>query len=218
MARPPKDTPPALPPTVPAAPPALPVEALGGIGRDAAPVDAAATAAQASMQAAEDAAIARAAADRQAAEDLDPDGHDLHAILTNKQVLAVRAQARKEMLADQVAAAKASLLDEEKQRLLVEEGVSTGSSALDEIVSITLDLADHTDKLVVNFAPYWHGITYTVPRHVANSLREQMWRGWQHQHILDGKGIAESYQRQRVSSISPKHGIKNAPRTPDMLI
>lgn len=214
-------TPSAPPPIPPAAlaapvPPAAPVETMGAIGKEAL-TDAAASFAQEQLEAAEAAAIERREHDAKLAAEMDPAGHDLHAVLTNEEVLEARAAARKQLLAKQRKVAREALIADEMLRLEREEGMTTGSGVLDEMVTIVMDLADHSPCITVNGEPFWHGHSYTRPRHVANSLREQMQRGWVHQHVLDGKSIAESYQRKRFTQLSPKSGVRNAPVSPDQM-
>lgn len=144
---------------------------------------------------------------------IDPNSpHPDHPLLTYGEVAEVRAKARAEILAKQKASAKASLLKSETARLAAEEGLITGSSIKDEVVNITLDLAEHSDKLVINFQPYYHGFTYTVPRHVADSLAEMQMRGWRHQDEIDGKDLTQHYQRARHTILSPVKGNSNVPQ------
>jgi hypothetical protein len=190
---PPGRVPPASPPPVPPTPPSPPAVSTEGVDALLAEAEAQAVALAATARAAED----RTQDDAAVAATLAPDGHDLHPLLTNSEVLDIRAQARDAVLAKQKAAAKKDLLARETRRLAEEEGVSgaTGNPELDEPVTISLDLAEHSANIVVNGRPYWHGHTYTVPRHIANSLAEIQFRGWDHQRVLDGKGTRERLQR-----------------------
>lgn len=95
-----------------------------------------------------------------------------------------------------------ALREAEKERLIAkymeerkrEEGLRSGKPDLDEEVEIYVDLPEYAACLRVNNVEYWHGYKYTVPRHVANSLREMMQRAQQHQDIADGKDLAAQYR------------------------
>ena len=140
----------------------------------------------------------------------DPDR--LHPLLTNEEVLAAREEARKQLLAEQIKAAKKKIIADEMQRLRTEGGMSTGDGVKDQMVRITLDLAPHSPFVVLNHRPYYHAQTYTVPRHVAETLREIQQRGWRHQDEIDGKTLSEHYQRARQTGLSPVKGITNSPQ------
>jgi hypothetical protein len=136
-----------------------------------------------------------------------------HPLLSEEEVAKIRAEARAKIKAEQLSAAKKALLEEEMAKLRAEAGLTTGDEAKDEMVTITVDLAEHSDRLTLNSVPYWHGHTYTVPRHVADTLREMMYRGWQHQNELDGKSLEQFYQTARLTRISEATGaVTNAPQ------
>ena len=139
----------------------------------------------------------------------------LHSILSNDEVLEVRKEARAKLEKERVAAAKKELLAKETQRLREEEGLVVSNSVGDEMVSITIDLPPYAARILVNGNAYWHGHTYTMPRHVANSLRETMYRGQMHQQEIEGRSITEARNNARNTVISAKKGISNAPRAFD---
>lgn len=124
-----------------------------------------------------------------------------HPLFTPKELEAIKTEARAEVMADKKKAAKASMLDAEKIRLQREEGLTTGNSHMDEMMTVTIDLAPFSDRILVNQQPYWHGKTYTVARHIAESLRETMFRTWAHQNEIDGKGLREFYAKQHVQDL-----------------
>lgn len=137
----------------------------------------------------------------------------LHPILSNEEVLAVRALARKELDAERRKNAKVALLEQEKRRLQQEEGLVTADGVRNEMVRITLDLAEHQPFLAVNNTVYYPGFPYKVPRHVADQLREMQSRGWAHQNEIEGKGMRERFRRPYNTGLSPIAGLSNAPRT-----
>ena len=52
---------------------------------------------------------------------------------------------------------------------------------------ITLDLAPHSNRLMIDSTIYLHGGTYTVGERLYNTMREMIHRGWEHQREIDGK-------------------------------
>lgn len=133
-----------------------------------------------------------------------------HAVLTNDQVRAAKERARKRLEDEREREAIRQLEADEVQRLRLEEGMYVGGLA-DEPVSITVDLAEHSGCISLNGTPYWHGHTYTVPRHVADTLRDIMFRGWVHQERdIEGKDLQRFYQRPHDTAITAA-GTKNSP-------
>jgi hypothetical protein len=53
--------------------------------------------------------------------------------------------------------------------------------------TITLDLAPHSSRLVIDSVHYLHGGTYTVGQRLYDTMREMIHRGWEHQREIDGK-------------------------------
>lgn len=202
---------PAIGELLPAEAPAAPRAAAAPPPPPAPAVEGSNTALEA-MEAAVASASAKAVAEAEAhAENLD-EPHPEHPLLTRREVMDVQAQARSDLIAKQRANAKKALLASETLRLAQEEGLTTGSSINDQPVSITLDLAEHSDRIVINGRPYYHGYTYTVPRHIADNLAEIQYRGWKHQDEIDGKDLVQHYQRQRLTTMSQVTGVaKNAP-------
>lgn len=136
-------------------------------------------------------------------------------ILTNEEIAAIRKQAREDILKLRKSNAKTQFLEAEKARLLREEGMTTGTTAKDQMVRITIKLAEYAGNILINGRPYWHGHTYTVPRHVAENLREIMQRTEIHQAEIDGKGLRSFYAKQHETVLSPVKGVQNAPTRPD---
>lgn len=122
-------------------------------------------------------------------------------LFTEKELAAIKADARAEIMADKKKAAKAQLLAAEKDRLRREEGLTTGNSHADEIVNIRIDLAPFAANVLVNGQAYWHGRMYPVPRHVANSLQETMFNTWKHQGTIKGESLTEFYAKKHVDDL-----------------
>lgn len=145
------------------------------------------------------------------AEALAEEAGSAHPILSAQEVSEARAKARAAVEAKRKKAATEALIAEETLRLEQEEGLTTGSAVKDEMVEIFLDLAEHSDKIVLSGRPYHHGQTYRVPRHVADTLREIMSRGHNHQNEIEGKAISDRFRRPHASIVGVA-GARNVPK------
>lgn len=122
-------------------------------------------------------------------------------MFTAKELKDIKDKAKSEVMAAKKESVRKRLMDEEKNRLMLEDGLTTGNSHMDEVMTITIDLASYANKILVNGKAYWHAQTYTVARHVAESLRETMFRTWQHQNEIDGKGMRDFYAQKHVQDL-----------------
>ena len=68
--------------------------------------------------------------------------------------------------------------------------------------TITLDLAPHSDRLMIDSKIYLHAATYTVGERLYNTMREIIHRGWEHQREIDGKD-GNMYRAQSNVRLSP---------------
>ena len=109
-----------------------------------------------------------------------------------------KAGIREEQEDDAAAAYLAKVEEEERRKLIPSE----------TMVEITLDLAEHSDRLVIDGAHYFHGRSYTVPMSVALTMREMASRGWDHQAEIDGKK-KDTYRKAKNLTLHPVHGIIN---------
>lgn len=110
---------------------------------------------------------------------------------------AARAKAEKQLAAEAMKAEEKRLFEEELEAARREAGMMTGTED-DELVNVLIDLPEPevTSCLIINFRTYYHGYTYTVPRHVARSMAEMMFRQkFYQQHAIDGKKLKEFYRR-----------------------
>ena len=129
------------------------------------------------------------------------DEQRLHPILTNEEYRAAQAKARKKLEDDRKKAAMRAVEESETHRLRVEEGETGDDTPGGEIVNVTIDLAEHSANLLIDGKPYWHGHTYPVTRRQADSMREMMYRGWDHQREIDGKDLKSFYAAKRTAEI-----------------
>ena len=139
----------------------------------------------------------------------------LHPILTNAEVLAARANARRRIVAEQKKNAMKQVEDEEVRRLNREEGMrGTGDPVQNEIVNFTVDLPSWSPYMMLDMTEgvtYWHGQTYSVSRAKAASLNEIQHRQWRLDAEVEGKSKAQQYGVRHNAAISP-HGRTDAPR------
>lgn len=141
----------------------------------------------------------------------------LHPFLSNEDVAVAKAAARKAIERERRDVAMRAVEEAEKQRLRVEEGLVTGDGVADEMVTIVMDLAPYTDKVSINGSfgkHYWTGHTYTVPRHVADTLSEMMFRSWRQEDQKDGKDLYSTYRRHLDTKINKIGKVENAPVRP----
>ena len=148
-------------------------------------------------------------------EDAPAEEARLHPLLSNEEVLAARAKARKKVEVERRRAAIEQMEAQEVERLRREEGLTTGINEKDEIVSVTIDLPPYTPHIMIN-GPlghiYWHGQTYQVPRHVGDSLMDMQQRAWISEDQVEGRSLAQQYARKRGTTIDGKTGaVQNAP-------
>lgn len=140
----------------------------------------------------------------------------LHPILSNDEYRQAQAKAKSKVEADRKKAAMAAVEAEETQRLRVEEGMTTGIGVCDEIVGVTIDLPPFGTRISINGTHgnhYWHGVTYDVPRHVADTLVEMMGRMRQHEDQVEGRSMIQHYSRKHDTAINARTGaVSSAPR------
>lgn len=133
----------------------------------------------------------------------------LHPILSNVEVLQARANAKSKIIKEQKAAAMKDVEARETRRLRMEEGLTIGVTTADEMVTITIDLpifAPYINLDMTNGMQYWHGQTYTVPRHKADTLRETMSRLWKLDDEVEGRSLSQHYGLKRNPSINAVTG------------
>lgn len=139
----------------------------------------------------------------------------LHPVLTDEDFLAAKAKAKARVDKDRRAAAMKAVEDEEAHRLQFEEGLTSDLSELSDIVHVTIDLPPWATNINLNGPRgrfYWHGHGYDVPRHVANSLSESMFRMWRHEDQVEGRDMKQQYARKRDTMINARTGaVANAP-------
>ena len=124
--------------------------------------------------------------------------------LTPKELDDIRKEAEALEIADLKKNLKDKALADERARL---------RSAIDpteEMRSITVELAEFTDRITLDGRIYVHGQTYLVPKRVFDVLQECMFRTQQHEHEISGK--ARSQFKPRLA-INLRPGFEALPAT-----
>lgn len=139
----------------------------------------------------------------------------LHQILSNEELAKAKAEASRRIMEARHKAAYDRAVAQEEDRLRTEEGLTTGDPVRDAIVPITIDLPRFADKLMVNGPMgmiYWQGQTYSVPRHVADSLCEIMFNAWKAEDNMEGRDLLQQFRQKRASAINARtRSLHNAP-------
>lgn len=87
----------------------------------------------------------------------------------------------------------AQFLDEERRK----------RNPSEEIKYITLDLAEHSDRIMVDGQIFFHGLTYGVPRSLYCVMRETIQAGHRHQDEVDGKLNRNNYRKPLGARVTP---------------
>lgn len=77
-----------------------------------------------------------------------------------------------------------------------------GHMPAEEMKYITLDMAGHSDRIMLDGVIYFHGQTYEVPKRVYDVLAETIGRGWEHEDEVGGAN-REQYRRPRSTTLRP---------------
>ena len=131
-------------------------------------------------------------------------------MLTPDEIETARKTARDRVAAKSKKAALDEVIAAETRRL----ELSTGDNYKDEEIWVTMDLAPHSDRLVIDGTVYLHGHTYKRPRHVVNSMREMMMRGWDHEADIKGESLRQKlgqWRAKNFGSLDGSHTSQGAP-------
>jgi hypothetical protein len=126
----------------------------------------------------------------------------VHPVLTNAEVEEAIAEAKKRLDAAERKAARDKLIAESMDQIRRERNALTGQVDLDEEVTVTIDVAEYTDRIILDGEQFFHGQTYKLPRHKAATVNEMMFRSYMHQAQLDGKDPQEAYRRSHAQHIT----------------
>ena len=125
-----------------------------------------------------------------------------HPVLTNAEYDAAVLEAKKRLDDAERKAARERLIADSMDTIRRERNALTGVVDQDEPVKITIDVAEYTDRIILDGEQFFHASTYTVPRHKAQTMNEIMFRSYMHQAQLDGKDPQEAYRRSHAQHVS----------------
>lgn len=72
----------------------------------------------------------------------------------------------------------------------------------EEMKYISLDMAGHSDRIMIDGVVYFHGQTYEVPKRLYDVLKEVVGRGWEHEDEIGGAN-RDVYRRPRSTALQP---------------
>ena len=125
-----------------------------------------------------------------------------HPILTNADYDAAVAEAEKRLADVERKAARDKVIADSMDRIRRERNALTGVVDQDEPVTLTIDVAEYDDRITIDGQQFFHGETYTVPRHKAATINDMMFRSYLHQAQLDGKDPQEAYRRSHAQHVT----------------
>lgn len=124
------------------------------------------------------------------------------ALLSAEELAALEKEAEAEATEDHKEELKArvkSALKASKRQAL-----KKASGQEEQMRDIMLDLAPHSDRIVIDGTVYFHGQAYTVTDSVYRTLTEIVARGWEHEHEV-GNANQKAYRAPRHAVIGPQH-------------
>jgi len=125
-------------------------------------------------------------------------------LLTEEEKQEIEDEVRAEIEAARIAVEKAAFRKELKRRLRVEAGLEHAQ------IQVTIDLAGHSSKIVLDGREYHQGFSYVVPKPVYETLADIMQRTWQHEGTVGGANRDE-YRKPRHTVVSNDNQVVNAP-------
>lgn len=135
-----------------------------------------------------------------------------HSILTDEELAQAKATAKKRHEADLKKHAMELAVAEEMDRLDYEAQLAEGQRN-NEMVTLTLDLPNLADRIVLDGRVFLHGFNHTVRRVQAETLLEMAQRLWHHQfREVEGKKLRDFYQTRRGTVLNGSGQTFNAPQ------
>lgn len=117
------------------------------------------------------------------AVEIDPDNVQL----SEEDLAAIERKAKKQVADERKKALEAQALAAALEKIRGKAGFITGDPEKDRLVSITIDVGQSADGITINGRKYFHGQTFEVPLHVAETLREICYRTQMHEEEISGK-------------------------------
>lgn len=132
-------------------------------------------------------------------------------VLSESEIEAIKAQARKNVMAEKKAAAEEAILEHEEEMLRRAEGL-VEVDPNEELVEVEVDLGPYVDRIRLDNTVYMHGGKYKVRKAVADVILETCWRTWRHEAERKGEAgtRAADIYKPRNTTLGPRR-IANAP-------
>jgi hypothetical protein len=121
-----------------------------------------------------------------------------HKLLSNDELEALKKEAAKTVLEEMKQSARDDFFAKEIAAL------RRGHTPQDQIVPVTIDIAQFISYIAIDGVQYFHGYSYKVPRSRALVLYEQMQRSWLHQDEIDGRSRFNQYRKPQNAVIGPR--------------
>lgn len=115
--------------------------------------------------------------------EIDPDDVQL----SQEELAEIERKARAQIAKERKDALKKQALDRALEAIRGKAGLVTGDPEKDRLVDITIDVGKSADGVTINGKKYFLGRTYTVPKHVAETIREVCYRTQMHEEEISGK-------------------------------
>jgi hypothetical protein len=119
-------------------------------------------------------------------------------LLTKEEIARIEAKVAAE---DKAAKKKQT---EEQYAEFLRDQKRRAEDPQEEEFDILIDVAPYTDRIVIDGREFFHGVTYTVPRSLFESLRDIIFCSWKAEEETGGAN-REFYKKPREIRIGPKH-------------
>lgn len=134
----------------------------------------------------------------------------LNVQLSEKEKLAIEAEARADLEKELKAEQKKIFKDAVKRRLKAERQFTNGTSEPgDGSLTITLDLAPAQHFICLDGARYYHGKTYTLPINKVQSINDMAFRGWKEESARLGEDMNAFYGRRKMQTVLGPQGLRH---------
>lgn len=88
-----------------------------------------------------------------------------------------------------------------QQAIAAEQRARRPEEAMEDVL---IDVAGHSNKIMVDGVEYFHGYTYRVPYSLARVFQDTMQATWRHEHEVGGANRDE-YRKPRNITLSPRN-------------
>ena len=130
-------------------------------------------------------------------------------LFSEDELKRLEQEALQEFEEETKSAAAESFKEETKKKQRQKALFQSGKSAEgDEIESITVDLAPNASAITLDGRLFYHGVTYNFTRAQASTVKEIMFRTWQHEREVGGANINATGRGFGVSNPNPNNLIR----------